>query len=73
MWDVKVKITPINKDLKIIEINGEKSKFIFDPYSKSKNRTNFKGSFFSEIKRFRNNIKNNQIPAESMQINPNRF
>ena len=30
MWDVKVKITPINKDLKIIEINGEKSKFIFD-------------------------------------------
>ena len=30
MWDVKVKITPINKDLKTIEINGEKSKFIFD-------------------------------------------
>ena len=30
MWDVKVKMTPINKDLKIIEINGEKSKFIFD-------------------------------------------
>ncbi len=47
-------------NLSLLNSNKQKlkSKFIFDPYSKSKNRTNFKGSFFSEIKRFRNNIKN---------------
>lgn len=35
-----------------------KSKFIFDPYLKRKNNINFNGSFFSEIKKFKNNIKN---------------
>ena len=45
-------------NLSLLNSNKQKlkSKFIFDPYSKSKNRTNLR-IFFSEIKRFRNNIK----------------
>ena len=55
-------ITNYKSSLNLSFLNSNKSKlkskFVFDPYSKNKSTIKFKGSFFSEIKKFKSNIKN---------------